>query len=167
MKRRGKKIGVIFIFVLFSFWFSKQLGFPVLWYCLNAYYNINNQVVENNNYKITLPLFQWRIASKEKTSINLIGITPDRTFIKASISNNYEDLDLQTVKDWCEGNSKIKLNKNEALGQYAIECDNSNNTALKPYRLYWIPRKLLIFMYDYQKEYESIYENLLDDVEIK
>lgn len=167
MKRQGKKIGLIFIFVLLSFWISKQLGYPILWYCLNAYYNINNQIIENHNYKVTLPFFQWRIASKDKTSINLKGVTPERTFINASISNINENLDLQTIKNWCEGNSKINLKKLETHSQYVITCDNSKNTALKPYKLYWVPYKLLIFMYNYQKNYEYIYEKLLYNIEIK
>jgi len=161
VKQRIKYIFIFITIIVLIFWASKQLGFPSFLYGLNTFSSvINGRTVKNKDYSLTLPLFTWRKISDNNNSILLKGITPDSTFVTATISNNYKNAKLVEVEKWCEGKSIINRN---ILG-ISITCENEKNQKLRPYKIFWVQGKVFVFMYDYQKEYNETYQNLLDNI---
>lgn len=138
------------------------------WYALNVVYNMKNlNVIETTEYKLHLPKHLWRINHRTNYTYVLDGISSGREFLSASIEENTSDYTLLNLQASCNGKSMVNTQQLNLYDIYDITCDNEHSMGLQPYRIYWVPNQVFVFMYDYNKTNKRVYDSLIENIFLK
>ncbi len=171
MNLENKNIKKLFIslvgLLIIIFGLKQMLGYSPIGYLYNAYYNsIHDSEVINNTYKIQPPFFNWRINEKNNTQVIFYGMLTENGFLKATFSNNSLSKSIDEIKDMCVGRNIVKNIDIDTHKAVDIYCENKNINELNSYKIIFIPKKLFVFMYDYQMKYNNQYEKLISKIVI-
>ena len=164
-----KKLSIGLVSLLIIIFGLKQiLGYSPIGYLYNAYYNsFHDSEIIDSTYKIELPFFNWRINEKDNTQTIVYGMLTKDGFLKATFSNGSFSKSIDEIKEMCiDGNNIVKSIDIDIHKAMDIYCKNESVDELKPYRIIFIPKKLFVFMYNYQLKYNSHYEELISRIVI-
>lgn len=167
MKKPIKFILYILLIIVGFFWVAKQFGYPLNWYVLNGKYNyLNTNKIETETFNLKVPYWKWKVLSNTEKSSKLEGISSDRTFILALIRKEVELYNLESIKKMCKGDVLIDSYEQKSFQRYNIYC-NRTTKQLKAYRVFWIKNKVFVYMNDYNKKYQDVYDELISSIELK
>jgi len=167
MKNFTKNSLYLILGILFIFWIAKQFGYPLNWYVLNGKYNlIHINKIETNTLKLNVPYWTWKIKDENDRTVNLEGISFDRTFLPVLLRKNVNKYSLKSIKNMCDTKHVIVKQQEEKMNIYCDEA-NKNLKKLEPFRIFWIKNKVFLLMPNYDKKYEKEYNRLIKSIKIK